>query len=419
MPWRAMLRTSPAVWLALPLMTLAGLYTFGYSPATSDPYPLAHTSAGAVVLGFVAPICAAIGAWEAGRLQRAGWWRLPHLRPPSVIAAHALWLPVMVGGLAVLTAAEAQLIGAGLLWPDPRILGVAALVITAHAALGFAIGTWLPVVVAAPTALLVGYLWMALPRAFEPLWVRHLNGSYASCCGLETDLAPAALLGVALVCVGFLVAALLLLRRQQAAWQPLAAAAAITVGLIVGAIPVTSLGPDPTVARSDKFLVCRGELPQVCVWPEHTGRLPEVIELASQAFDAWRSTGLAVPSTFSEAPGADLLPFGFSLEARAADVLHAMAYGMLPPLPDCALQSGYPAGGALDYVHAWLDATAGMTPDDLRLRFGSLSAPGMPAVLQRVAELRAQPINIQLRWVEANLDALRVCDSEPELDIRT
>lgn len=417
MPWRAMLRTSPAVWLALPIMALAGLYTFGYSPATTDPYPLAHTSAGAVVLGFVAPICAAISAWESGRLQRAGLWRLPHARAPLVVAARALLLPVVVGMLAVLTAAEAQLLGAGLVWPDLRILGVAAIVIASHALLGFAVGTWLPVVVAAPTVLLVGYLWMALPRAFEPLWVRHLNGSYASCCTLQSDLAPGALLAVALVCAGFVGAAYLLLHRQQAAWQPAAAAAALTVGLVVGAVPIAGLGPDPTVARSEQALVCRGEQPEVCVWPEHTARLPEVLELASQAHDAWRSTGLAVPRTFSEGLGADVLSFGFSLEAGDPDVLHSMAFGMLPPLPACASQIGYPAAGALEYVHAWLDASAGMADAELQLRFQAAQPPGWPPVLEFVAELRTRSPEVQRRWAEANLHVLGDCESQPMLDI--
>lgn len=419
MPLRATMRTSPAVWLALPLAALAGAYTFGYSPATSDPYPLAHTSAGSVVLGFIAPICAAIGAWEAGRLQRSGWWQLPHARPPWMIAARTLLPPVVVGVLAVLTAAETQLLGAGLLWPDPRILAVAAIVIASHAALGFAIGTWVPVVVAAPAVLLVGYLWMALPRAFEPLWIRHLNGSYSSCCVLQSDLAPAALLAVALVCSGFLVAALVLIRRRRADWLPMAAAAAIISGLVAGAIPVSGLGPDPTVARSERSLVCRGEEPQVCVWPEHAGRLSEVIELASRADEGWRSTGLTVPATFSEGQTEEALVFGFSLEASDADLLHAMAYGMLPPLPECALAMGYPAAGVLDYLHAWLDASAGLSQAELRLRFEAPQPPGWPPVLDLVAQLRTQPLDVQRQWAEANLEALRDCETQPLLDVPT
>ncbi len=417
MPWRATLRTSPASWLAVPIMALAGAYALGYSPATTDPYPLAHTSAGAVVLGFVAPICAAIGAWEAGRLQRAGWWRLPHARASLVIAARALLLPVAVGLLAVVAAAEAQLLEAGLLWPDLRILGVAAIVIVSHAALGFAVGTWLPVVVAAPAVLLVGYLWMALPRAFEPLWVRHLNGSYTSCCTLQSDLAPGALLAVVVVGAGFVGGASLLLRRQQATWQPAAALVAVTAGLALGAIPIAGLGPDPTVARSEHELVCRGDQPQVCVWPEHAARLPEVLVLASHARDAWRSAGLAVPATFSEGPGAGVLPFGFSLEAQGPDVLHAMAYGMLPPLPACALQVGYPAAGALDYLHAWLDASAGMADAELQLRFQAPQPAGWPPVLELVSELRSRSPEVQGRWAAANLDALGDCESQPMLDI--
>lgn len=417
MPLRAMFRTSPAVWLALPLVALAAGYTFGYSPATSDPYPLAHTSAGSLVLGFIAPICAALGAWEAGRLQRSGWWQLPHARPPWIIAARTLLPPVMVGVLAVLTAAETQLLGAGLLWPDPRILGVAALVIASHAALGFAVGTWVPVVVAAPAVLLVGYLWMALPRAFEPLWVRHLNGSYASCCVLQSDLAPAALVAVALVCSGFFAAALFLIRRRRAAWLPIAAAAAVTVGLVAGAIPISGLGPDPTVARSEESLVCRGQEPRVCMWPEHAGRMSEVLNLASQARDGWRTTGLGVPATFSEGQAEEALRFGFSLEASNADLLHAMAYGMLPPVPECAMQRGYPAAGGLDYLHAWLDASAGMSQAELQLRFEAPQPPGRPPVMDLVAQLRTQPLDVQGQWAEANLEALRDCETQPVLDI--
>lgn len=42
-----------------------------------------------------------------------------------------------------------------------------------------------PSLAAVPVALVTGYLWRVMPMAFEPLWLRHLNGYWPTCCRVD------------------------------------------------------------------------------------------------------------------------------------------------------------------------------------------------------------------------------------------
>ncbi|HET6380106.1 MAG TPA: hypothetical protein VFH63_03605 [candidate division Zixibacteria bacterium] len=403
------------------MIVLSAIYALGYQPATDDPYGVSLTAAGTVTLGFVAPVCAALAAWEGGRLRRADWWTLPHVRPLAMVAG-ALLAPVIVAGmLAVFAAIIVEFAKGGLLAvPDLRLVVLSLFVSGGHAMVGFAVGLRVPVVVAAPSVLVASYLWMAFPRAMEPLWLRHLNGSLSSCCLPQDDLALSAVLAAAMVALGMVAAGGVLI-ALRGRWRNVVIGLGVLVASFGLAIPLVSgLGPDPVVARNPDSLVCRASSGvTVCVWPEHGERLEEVAGITTRAVERWRAVGLSVPSSYREARVTDADPetsgFGFSRHSSQADILHALAYGLLPAWPACAETGAYPGFDARDPLHAWYDATGGMSKADLEQRFPPSGVPGDPAPLEILNRLSAATPEERADWLADNLAAVASCDREPQL----
>lgn len=416
MPFGGALLRTPATWLAAPLAAASVLYTFTYPPATPDPYPVALTAAGSVTLGFVTPVVAALAAWETGRLRRANWWNLPHVRPPW-LAAMLLALPAIAAGSIAVTAAiaAANLLGGAWL-PDLRVLGLSYAVIAAHGFAGAAIGMRMPPIMAAPVALFAFYLWMAFPRALDPLWIRHLNGSLSSCCQLSADLAPAALLASMLVVAGITASAVGATWRPSAQ-VPLTAAVPVITSLILGSAAVYGMGPDPATARSAGLLICERGSVQVCVWPEHRALLDSTVEYVDAGLEIWAAAGIERPNLVTEQTGAapDAITFALSPSSGRWDIIHSLAYGVIGPLPACEAEP-YLGGDAVDYLLSWLDSLAGMPPGELVTRFGYEPPPGEPSVLEVTNELSSIGVAAQKEWFERNVAAVRACDVRASLD---
>lgn len=415
---RSILRVNSGSWLALPMILLAAIFSWNYQPVTSDPYAVALSAAGTITLVFVAPICAALGAWEAARFRRAAWWRMPHVRSGAEIAAWSTGPVILAGSVAVTVAAILQLTRSGLLVPDVRLLALSVLVIAAHTLLGFSAGLWVPVVIAAPAALILSFLWMAFLATIEPLWVRHLSGSLSTCCGVQQDLAPAALAAASLVAAGMIAGALVLIMQQR--WSLVRggiAVVSVAIAIATGSAIASPLGPDPVVARDASALVCANDASgvEVCVWPEHARRLDEVLAIAARAVSAWQAAGIPSPRGFSEAAAAGQAQpaFGFSLESTEADIVGALAYSLLPPWPSCADTGPYPSASVLDDLEAWFAAVAGMSAPDLAERFDVPSVPADRAPLDEVRALRERPREVQQEWVARNLEAARDCVGAP------
>jgi len=435
---RTIIRTNPGAWLLIPLTLLAVLYARGFvAGKLGDAYAPAVSSAGLAALGFIGPLCAALGAREAGRLRRARWWSAPHVRHPVAIVVQSQAPIIIAGSVALLAGAAVDLLTAGVTAPDPRPLVVGLAVVAAHTLAGAALGRWLPPAVAPPAALLASFAWMVLPRVLEPLWLRHLNGlSLELCCATWTDLAPGAILGSLAVAGGMIVGSLALLSARQFDWM-VAAKGGLTLaaGLFVGVLLVAPLGTYPTVPRDQSSLECAGAEtePLVCLWPEHRDQLPVAAAAARRAIASWRAIGLSVPLTVREGspdiatPGE--LRIAISSASQPANILEALAYGMLPPWPACAETSPFPGADAADYVRAWLLATAGMPPDELATRFPDPApvdpalfpdAGGQPApsVLSIITRVRALAAGRQLTWMTENLAALSTCNRAPEITPR-
>ena len=196
------------------------------------------------------------------------------------------------------------------------------------------------------------------------------------------------------------------------------AAVAFALGIASGSV-VASTQPrgDAFVARDDHVLVCNGSGPEVCVWPEHTGRLDAVANLARQAAEAWSQPGLDVPGRFDEAfpgPGnAGNLHFVVYVNSSQDLLISSMAYGMLPPFLDC--EAGYEGYEAYDALNAWYALTAGMSDLGLQNQFAGLELSNGTDVLTLATEVRNSSLTNQREWVTRNRWALAACDRPAQL----
>ncbi len=420
MPWAALWRRSLAVWL-LPLFLVLSIARLQGQPASQAGYAVALTASGSGIVFLLAPLAAVCAAWEGARLRAPRLREFPRTRP-LVQFVGQLILPTLAVTWGALVLSVAAAVGART--PDATILFSAAFVILAWALLGFALGAVLPAAVALPTSLLAGYLWMALPGALEPVWLRHLTGFWFDCCLTDQALSGRAVTGTALVAVGLL----------AAAWTLLAVGALrprlIRIGLPVGtaAVPaviaclvVSSLGPTPTVPRTSA-VVCSPASPVICVWPEHKELLASAQDVAREAGSRWRAAGLAVPDRFSEkasdagqgvagrnAAGLSVIAgstitVGFGDQPGPNDLLTSFVVAILPPpVPRCADTGPFLGADAYGYLSAWLFLVAGMPDDQIEQRVDAAAL----IVAHRVEGKAPTERN---HWIARNLQALAGCD---------
>lgn len=408
MPLSAVIRVNPAVWMT-PILTVIALF-YSSLGAKPEPYLLAVSAAGINPLFVIAPVSAACAAWEGGRLRRSGWLTFPHVRSPFVVALAALAPAFVMGVLALTATLSFKFIEVGIIgMPDARVLLVALTVLAAHVMLGFAIGINISPVISVPAVFFLDFGWMLLPPAQEPLWLRHLTGALESCCFTSSTLAPSVILGSLSIAGGFFVIALLLIRQPLDRYALALALIAMVASFGVGSFLVSDLGAYPIVPRDSSVLVCSESSPQVCVWPEHVERLPEVVELATQAAARWQEAGFDVPEKFSEQNDLSIgkRGFGMSTETLHYQLLNSLAYSLLPDYTECPNGLPYPAKYlGEDYILAWLDVTAQMPEDELAIRFDE-------ELLQIISEIQSLPVEQQQLWIEHNKKSAGSCDIEP------
>jgi hypothetical protein len=408
------IRVMPAFWLAIPLAVFAAWYVTLLVP--SDRYAVDATAKASMTIAFVGSVCAACAAWEGSRLRRASLWNAPSVRSRAAVAIWTLVPVVAVGLLAVVVAMVVQVVRSSAGAPDPRFIAMTAFDLAAYAAAGFAAGILLPFAVAGPLAIVGTFIWIGFVPAMEPVWLRHLTGTFRDCCGLYQDLSPRAVLASTIVDLGIVAAAALLvagpanrLRRVGTSF------ASFGAGALVGSLLVAGMAYAPVVSRDPGQLQCRTEAGvTICTWPEHEARAAEVAGIVARVRTAWKAAGIEVPSVFTEADPsvapAGALIFGFDgSEATKDDIINSLAVGMLPPFPDCPY--GGTGGAAFDYLQAWYDAAGGMSPNALDDAWaGRWGEPDYPAVLPLVAELQAASPESRRAWIARATTASQQCD---------
>ncbi|MFF8790737.1 hypothetical protein [Streptomyces sp. NPDC015125] len=417
MLWRTVARSSSATWLA-PLLAafvavllsddLTASVTLGYWPSA--------VGAATFALPFVAPACAAAGAWEGSRFTRgnvAGWaparsglaTALPLLVPVIVLGALGM---AVAAALTISTAhpraglPPVDMVAMVVVWP---------VVLAAHSMAGFLLGKRLPLVVAASLALVLSFVLTAYPAAMEPVWLRHMvTGGMTSCCSL--DQAPdwqAAASAVVLAC-GVIAAAAVALTAPAARLRRTLIGAALVVGLAGSGCLAYGLPADPAIPRAAEQLQCAGDNPRVCLWPELSGHSGMVRRNVADARQRLQHAGLAVPGTLTmeEHPGKGAAFIGSWPEPTPSVVRAGVGSTFLPSGPPACAQSGSSPPGADAYgpTAAWLSLTAGAASEDVAGHYGAKDT----AI---AAGVRHSGGDEQLAWFRHNSKALRDCTTHP------
>ncbi|MEV7782843.1 hypothetical protein [Kitasatospora sp. NPDC088351] len=415
---RTVLRTSAAT-RALPFLVGFVLVALGddLTAWVTPAYGLSAAGHATFALPFVCAACAAAGAWEAGRLHRGRVFDHSPVRSPLTITAPVLLPVAVMGALGMAAALGSTALAGGTASgvPQPGVLAVWAGLLVANTLVGSIVGRVLASVLAVPLALISSFVLNAYPASFDEFWLRHLvGGGLSDCCSVDQVLDERAVLS-ALAFSGAVSAAAVLVIRRRGAPIALATGLAVTAGGIgLAAHLAQDLGPTPVLARPASALVCDGERPRICLWPELGGaRSGAVREEARRVVTTLASGGVPVPGvlTMAAQPGPGEAKFGIPTTARAADVMPGVVGGLVPRVPACALHGdSYPAGVAAGPVTAWLTAKAapGSAPHPAGGRFGEADV----ALAEQVLRL---PPEAQLDWYQRNAEAMRRCDAPPAL----
>ena len=414
---RASLRAMPALWLAVPIVLLAGAYGIALYP--SDHYGLGATAMASGVLPFVGGFVAATAAWEGARLRRPVW-PMPMVRSRLAVAMWAVLPSVLVGVAAVLAATAVLLFRSDATVPDARVLAVVAVDLVAWAAAGFALGILLPVPVAIPAGILLPFVWFAFVPAMEPVWLRHITGMFHDCCGLSEDLSGAAVLASVLADLGILLAAAVAVGSRPAPRRLAVSALALVVPVVVAAALVAGMTYAPVSPRDASLLDCRTSSgTTLCVWPEHAPEADAILSTVVAVEGRWAAAGIKAPPLVTEA-GRSTAPAGsipVLLNSSAPDdVVFALAEGLVPTQPDC--EFGSTGGIALDWLEAWYAAAGGMSPGGLEEDFGHAWGLGGTTLdpLPTVDALWKVSVEARQAWVAHAVSMLTTCD-EVEQDL--
>ncbi len=416
MLWRTVLRSSSATWLAPALAVFLAVFVQEdlLERVSYGSWLSALGSAG-FALPFVAPACAAAGAWESTRLVRgrADRW-LPSRSWLAVV--FPLVTPVILLGVfgmvvaSFFTIARAEPSVGG---PSLGIIAMWVVVLAAHSMAGFLIGKRLPLVLAAPLALGLSFVLTAYPAAFEPLWLRHLvTGGLSECCSLNESLDWRGPGSAVVVALGVLVAALLMMTALSRAVRVSTALGALVAGLTGGVVLAQGLSAMPIVDRASTELHCEGSSPRICLWPEIAGSsLAEMVrENAIDARLRMIRAGLKVPATLtmSSKPGAGELYMGSWSQPTPTAVRSGIAGGLIPSGPPECWFSGqaYPGGAAFGPVDSWLTLTTGADATGLKDRYG-------PTDVALAVEVTKWAPSRQKAWFDYNSKSLRDCTTKP------
>jgi len=371
-------RQSWAAW-ALAAFVIAAFADLQGPPYDGIAYGLTRTTHVLSSILVIAPLAALCAAHDGSRLRSGDWLEIPRRRTLPEIVANASWV--------TLTVPAATLVGVTAVRVGPRqvdwtVVAVVLLVLAAWGLAGFAAGVLLPAVIALPASVIVSYLWFALPLALEPLWLRHLNGAWYSCCAVDTQLSGAAMTAATLVAIGLIVSAALGIAMRHRRMRGSAVTAVVMVMTLVPAsLLVRHLDASPTEPRTSAT-ICQGSDPQVCLFPEQAGQIATATAVIHDAYTAWQGT-LDLPGTLSSG-SAD--PFGHLVLGEHADTLDILGSAAVAVIPDespCPDDGAWAGGQAQDEARLWLILATGPDLDDVISRYDEASVRAASRALQR------------------------------------
>ncbi|MFD5230547.1 hypothetical protein ACFWJ5_18840 [Streptomyces qaidamensis] len=175
---------------------------------------------------------------------------------------------------------------------DSLRLPVAAMAVSvAHAVLGFAVGCWVPRIIATPILAVADWIVVAFTRAVLPYWPRHVSGQFDPIGFGEVPKPVTAAVPVLLA--GGVAAGLMILWLPYG-WRALRVAVAVAVAAS-GAFGAYRTAADwsatPPMTAGNVAMKCAGSAPRMCVPEFNAGHLPKVQRDTAKALRVLRDAG--------------------------------------------------------------------------------------------------------------------------------
>lgn len=311
------------------------------NPVNFEGYWISTFANASIFLIFSCPVSSASAAIATSRLRRADVWALPTVRSRAAIALRML-LPSFLAGIFV------QIVGLLVLvpktWGAPgripfEILLVWVAILLLHVAIGCLFGMLLPVAASIPLAIFISYCWLGFTWALDYFPIRYLSGLIiAACCSVDTTLDERSVIAVVLFSLLMSVSLLgFTIASGSGTWNKGLLAGVVAGVLAIGAFVVglnvaQGLPAQPVAKRSTSDLICAGEEPRICAFPEQLER-QDPRPVLETAYKNLRDEGIPLPSVITasntEADRASLRVV-ITTRPSAEQLVYSIAAGLLP-----------------------------------------------------------------------------------------
>lgn len=292
------LRSSSVRWAGPAVLLMAALY---YLTGETEPPSAYHHWAPSIVsaplmvlyaLAYAAS--AALSVWESGRLRKAHIWESLPSRSRYRVAANVLLPVVILSWLVLLLPPAVSLARSGTApsLDSLRLPFMGMLIVVAHAIVGFALGSFLPRLIATPVVAVVDWIAIAFTRATQPYWLRHVSGQFSD---IGFGEAPRFVSVVAPVLLAGGVAVGLLLLWAPFGPRVLRGVLALCVA-VAGVLGAQHLARDwphtPPMATGRAPVDCTGVHPRVCLPRVASGNLARTQREAADALRTLHAAGV-------------------------------------------------------------------------------------------------------------------------------
>ncbi|GAA3902414.1 hypothetical protein GCM10022244_10820 [Streptomyces gulbargensis] len=267
----ANLRSSAALWLALPAMFYAGLYIDDAAYTAPSGYGVESGELAAYGVAIVASAVSGAAAWEAGRHRLLGAARTVGGRS-LVQQLFRATTPVLLLHLFLVIGSLVMAHGAVDVWPSGAgLLAVAHLIVLplGWLTIGWCLGTVLPRSIAAPLAAIGCWAWLSMPHTWSSPWVRHLGGFIDGASTVTDIRKPAVYVVPWLVVAGVALALWLFVHMRRRAWGAAACVLMLAITFVTGRALVADWGYQRPTSPRNVAMTCVGARPSVCVPPEY------------------------------------------------------------------------------------------------------------------------------------------------------
>ncbi|MFJ2935093.1 hypothetical protein ACIO8G_20275 [Streptomyces sp. NPDC087219] len=399
----ANLRSSAALWLALPAMFYAGLYIDDVTYTTPSEYGVESGELAAYGMAIIAPAVAGAAAWEAGRHRLLGAVRNVSARRLTQQLFRAA-TPVLLLHLLLIAGALVMARRAVGVWPsDAGWLAVAHLIVLplGWLIIGWCLGMMLPRSIAAPIAGIGCWAWLSIPHTLANSWVRHLGG-FIDGTSTVTDVRTSAVYTVPwAVVAGVALALWLFVHMRRRAWGAVTAVVVLAITFATGRILVDDWGYQRPTSPRNVAMTCVEDAPRVCVPPEYKQYAEQLRRDALVPLSRLKAAGLASPQELRITSDAVPLrpgtwPLYWSLppiHSQPDPGQYAVSLAQSAVVGTAALAGGSDCSQPSAVASAWAALVIGV--DEQAMRQAMLETDW--AALQKVRRL---PTNEQLDWFD-------------------